>query len=54
MPNFATMRIHNCASDQWVKGSGKRSELIDASTGELIGISVQRSSLPQLWYSSSH
>ena len=46
MPNFALLAYHfgmkhmqleNYASAQWIKGSGKQSELIDAITGDLIG-----------------
>ena len=31
------MQLENYASAQWIKGSGKQSELIDAITGDLIG-----------------
>ena len=31
------MQLQNYASGQWVAGSGKQSELIDAITGDLIG-----------------
>ena len=30
------MQLHNYAHGQWIKGSGKQSELFDASTGELV------------------
>jgi hypothetical protein len=33
---FATMQLQNYAAGQWVAGSGKQAELLDASTGELI------------------
>ena len=31
------MQLKNYAAGQWVAGSGKQAELIDAITGELIG-----------------
>ncbi len=31
------MQLENYASGQWVAGSGKQAELIDAITGDLIG-----------------
>ena len=31
------MQLQNYASGQWVAGSGKQSDLIDAITGDLIG-----------------
>ena len=34
---FAPMQLENYASGQWIAGSGKQSDLIDAITGELIG-----------------
>ena len=33
-------QLQNYAAGQWVAGSGKQSDLIDAITGELIGIYV--------------
>ena len=32
---FRTMQLQNYASGQWVAGSGKQSDLIDAITGML-------------------
>lgn len=37
LPNFALMQLQNYAAGQWIAGSGKQAELIDAITGELIG-----------------
>ena len=31
------MQLQNYASGQWIAGSGKQSDLIDAITGDLIG-----------------
>jgi hypothetical protein len=31
------MQLENYTCGEWVKGSGKQSELLDASTGDLIG-----------------
>lgn len=31
------MQLMNYAAGQWVAGSGKQAELVDAITGELIG-----------------
>lgn len=31
------MQLENYAHGQWIKGSGKQSELVDAITGDLIG-----------------
>ncbi len=31
------MQLQNYASGQWVAGTGKQAELLDASTGDLIG-----------------
>lgn len=36
VPNFADMQLQNYIAGQWIAGSGKQAELIDASTGELI------------------
>ena len=36
------MQLENYASGQWIKGSGKQSELIDAITGDLIGSAYGR------------
>ncbi len=33
---FALMQLENYAHGQWIKGSGKQAELVDASTGELV------------------
>ena len=30
------MQLHNYIAGQWVDGTGKQSELVDASTGELV------------------
>jgi len=30
------LQLQNYAHGQWIKGSGKQSELFDASTGELV------------------
>jgi hypothetical protein len=30
------MQLHNYIAGQWVAGTGKQSELVDASTGELV------------------
>ncbi|MEO8590412.1 MAG: hypothetical protein ABI432_13640 [Flavobacteriales bacterium] len=30
------MQLQNYAQGEWVKGSGKQTELVDASTGDLI------------------
>jgi len=32
-----SVQLQNYASGQWVAGSGKQSDLIDAITGDLIG-----------------
>jgi hypothetical protein len=40
------MQVQNYASGQWVAGTGKQAELLDAITGDLIGTAarnVQRS-----------
>ena len=34
---FAPLQLQNYAAGQWIAGSGKQAELIDAITGELIG-----------------
>lgn len=31
------MQLQNYASGQWIAGSGKQAELLDAITGDLIG-----------------
>jgi hypothetical protein len=36
LPNLAPMQLHNYIAGQWVAGTGKQAELLDASTGELI------------------
>jgi hypothetical protein len=36
-PTFAHMQLQNCAAGQWIAGSGKQADLIDAITGDLIG-----------------
>jgi hypothetical protein len=33
------MQLHNYIAGQWVAGTGKQAELLDASTGELIATS---------------
>jgi len=40
---FARTQLENYAAGTWVKGSGKQSELLDASTGELIATTVGKS-----------
>ena len=30
------MRLENYAQGEWIKGTGKQTELLDAATGELI------------------
>lgn len=37
------MQLQNYASGQWVAGSGKQAELIDAITGDLIGTTASGS-----------
>jgi oxepin-CoA hydrolase/3-oxo-5,6-dehydrosuberyl-CoA semialdehyde dehydrogenase len=34
---FRSMQLQNYASGQWIAGSGKQRELVDAITGDLIG-----------------
>ena len=36
LPNFARMQLQNYIAGQWIAGSGKQAELVDASTGELV------------------
>lgn len=36
-PDLRPMQLENYTCGEWVKGSGKQSELIDAITGDLIG-----------------
>lgn len=36
------MQLQNYIAGQWVAGSGKQAELVDASTGELIGTRQRR------------
>lgn len=40
-PTFTirTMQLKSYAAGQWVAGSGKQAELVDASTGELVATS---------------
>ncbi|MCB9179749.1 MAG: hypothetical protein H6590_10045 [Flavobacteriales bacterium] len=37
------MQLKNYAAGQWVAGSGKQAELVDASTGELIATTASGS-----------
>ena len=34
------MQLQNYAAGQWIAGSGKQSDLIDAITGDLIGTTI--------------
>ena len=35
--DLRSMQVENYAAGEWIAGSGKQSDLIDAITGELIG-----------------
>ncbi len=42
------MQLENYIAGQWVAGSGKQTELVDASTGELIATTEAKTQVTRL------